>query len=248
MNDPKNTGPVPLPPGAPPWPDGVAPSWYIEGLQHPCPTCGAPVAAACKLSHGVMHEERVKRARITLGAPAHPPRLTVCPWPDNAWRHAMNDQKIHTTQMDRAAVIEEVRVRLLTFHDLNRRLLAECLNALVIVPAVWDPDQSRGHFPDATPFRVTAWHWCARYPNGSVIQIRTSGVHRSQIQGIGLDIAVLLTRLSADVVNEVRARLVRSKLGLLVAPLEEAEQAATTDPTNGHGCHPRASGLPPARA
>lgn len=104
----------------------------------------------------------------------------------------------------------------MTLPELNRRLQATRLDALVIVPAALDPDATTSHFPER-----------GRYPNGSRVRIVRGQVRVFDLAGIDFDVAVVLAPLPPDVLNEVRTRLLMRN-GELFAPFAPEVQPCPT--------------------
>ena len=101
----------------------------------------------------------------------------------------------------------------MTLPDLHRLLLSRRLDALVAVPAAFDPDATERHFVGAR------WRGPAMaYPNGSTVRIvRGSDAPPHVLQGLALDVAVVLVPWPEDTMRELRARLL-GRDGVLFAP------------------------------
>lgn len=101
----------------------------------------------------------------------------------------------------------------LTLPELNRRLLAEQLVALVVVPAAFDPDETEQHFADSAT-RANGW---SSYPNGSLVRIVRGRVGPHHIAGLAFDLAVVLAPVEPDTLNAIRSRLL-ARGGALFVP------------------------------
>ena len=104
----------------------------------------------------------------------------------------------------------------MTLPQLHSLLLTKRLDALVAVPASFDPGTTEQHFFSAKRMGSGL----LVYPNGSTVRIfRGSDAPRFSLAGLHLDIAMVLTPWPADTMREVRIRLL-PRDGVLFAPFE----------------------------
>ena len=102
----------------------------------------------------------------------------------------------------------------MTLPQLHVLLLAHPLDALVGVPAAFDPEATEQHFIGAE------WrNGRMVYPNGSTARIVRGSPRPMDLAGFHLDAAVVLAPWPADVMRELRIRLL-PRGGHLFAPFE----------------------------